>query len=168
MGILPLDFLLRNVGRSPALDVHVRIVQFYGHLEHKNQLAKEEQESCDAVDTEYPPTPLVVDNTDLMRTNFPDDVLNYNSRALTIIPAQLSKLEDRGEKGFPLWFYGCVRYTSAAKERHQTSFAYMVSHIVDAAIPGGKAMEVMFKLREDIPAERILLQARPMASGVTN
>ena len=30
-GFLPLDFLLKNVGRSPALDVRVRIGQFFGH-----------------------------------------------------------------------------------------------------------------------------------------
>ena len=55
-----------------------------------------------------------------------------------------------------------------SKEPHQTGFAYRVAHIVDAAIPGGKAMEVTFKPWEDIPADRVLLEDRPMTAGITN
>jgi hypothetical protein len=169
VGFLPLNFLLKNVGHSPALDVRVGIGQFFGHAQNKPDLAKEEQANCAALDNAFPPTPLVVDNTTFIRVIFPDDEVSYNSIALAVLPAQLDKLEDHGEKGFPLWFYGCIRYTFAnSKEPHQTSFAYMVAQIVDASIPGGKAMDLAFKLGEDIPAERILFEARPMTSGLTN
>jgi len=169
VGFLPLNFLLKNVGHSPAFDVRVGIGQFFGHAQNKPDLAKEEQENCAALDNAFPPTPLVVDNTTFIRVIFPGDEMVYNSVALAIVPPLLDKLEDHGKNGFPLWFYGCIRYTFAnSKEPHQTSFAYMVAHTVDAPIPGGKAMDVTFKLGEDIPADRILLDPRPMTSGITN
>jgi hypothetical protein len=88
------------------------------------------------------------------------------------MPDQIEKYstgDDPGKKVFQLWFYGCIRYTFAnSTKQHQTSFSYRVSHIVDAPIPGGKAMDVSFKPWEDIPAERIWLEERPMTSGITN
>jgi hypothetical protein len=95
-GFLPLDFLLKNVGRSPALDVRVRIGQFFWHSQERD-LAKEEQDACASVDSAYPPTPMVVDSTDLIRVIFPGDEVTYNNGALIISAAQMNKLAGCGK-----------------------------------------------------------------------
>jgi hypothetical protein len=169
MGVLPLDFLLKNVGHSPAFDVRVAVGQFFGYAEQKTDLAKEEQERCAAVDTAYPPRPMVVESANLIPVLFPGDEASDTNTGLFILPTQLNKLEDQGKNGFQLWFYGCIRYKFAnSKEPHQTSFAHQVAHIVDAPVPPGKAMDVFFKFGEDTPADQIRLRPQPMASGITN
>jgi hypothetical protein len=172
IGFLPLDILVKNVGHSPALDVRVGIGQFYGYAQKEIDLAKAEHDQCYALDNAFPQTPLMVDSTTFIRVIFPGEDSPYNSIALGILPDQVAKYstgDNEQNKVFQLWFYGCIRYTFAnSKAPHQTSFAYRVSHLVDASIPGGKAMDVSFKPWEDIPGERILLESRPMTAGVTN
>ena len=169
VGFLPLDFLLKNVGHSPAFQIRLAVGQFFGYAEQKTDLAKEEQERCAALDTAYPPRPMVVESANLIPVLFPGDEAPDNNTVLAILRTQLDKLEDQGKNGFQLWFYGCIRYKFAdLKEPHQTSFAYQVVHIIDAPVPPGKAMDVVFKFGEDIPADQIRLRPQPMASGITN
>jgi hypothetical protein len=169
VGFLPLNFLLKNVGHSPAFDIRVGVGQFFGYAEQKSDLAKEEQERCAALDAAFPPPPMVVENPNFIPVIFPGDEVPHTGIALAVLRTQLDKLADHGENGFQLWFYGCIRYKFAnSKEPHQTSFAYSAAHIIDASIPGGKAMDVTFKFGEDIPADRILLRPQPMTSGITN
>jgi hypothetical protein len=168
VGFLPLDFLLKNVGHSPAFQIRLAVGQFFGYAEQKTDLAKEEQERCAALDTAYPPRPMVVESANLIPVLFPGDEAPDNNTVLAILRTQLDKL-DEGKNGFQLWFYGCIRYKFAdLKEPHQTSFAYQVVHIIDAPVPPGKAMDVVFKFGEDIPADQIRLRPQPMASGITN
>jgi hypothetical protein len=61
-GFLPLHFLLKNVGRSPAFDVRVGVGQFFGYAQEFD-LAKEQREACAALDNAFPQLPMVVDNT---------------------------------------------------------------------------------------------------------
>ena len=169
VGFLPLNFLLKNVGHSPAFDIRVGVGQFFGYAEQKSDLAKEEQERCAALDTAYPQRPMVVESANLIPVLFPGDEAPNTNTGLFILRTQLDKLEDQGKNGFQLWFYGCIRYKFAdLKEPHQTSFAYQVVHIVDAPVPPGKAMDLFFKFGEDIPADKIRLRPQPMASGITN
>src|ERR1700730_2672191 len=168
-GLLPLHFLLKIVGRSPAFDIRVGVEPVFG-FPKVDDLAKEEQARCVSLDNAFPQTPMVVDSTTFIRVIFPGDEMPYDS-ALLVTPDQVRKFSagDTGKEVFQLRFYGCVRYTFAnSKEPHQTSFVYRVSHLVDAQIPGGKAIDVTFRPWEDIPADRIFLEARPMTSGVTN
>jgi hypothetical protein len=169
--------LLRQSGRQYALcgdqcaDRRRRpvILAKLGYAEQKTDLAKEEQEGCAALDTAYPQRPMVVESANLIPVLFPGDEAPDTNTGLFILRTQLDKLEDQGKNGFQLWFYGCIRYKFAnLKEPHQTSFAYQVVHIVDAPIPGGKAMDLFFKFGEDIPEDQILLRPQPMTSGITN
>jgi hypothetical protein len=171
VGFLPLHFLLKNVGRAPALNIRVGVGQIFGYPDKIDDLAKIQEEQCKALDVAFPPSPLVVDNTTFIRIIFPGDEASYDSVALAVLPQQIDRFStgDPDNKVFQLWFYGCVRYTYAnSTEAHQTSFAYRVAHTVDAPIPGGKAMDVSFKPWEDIPADRIVLEPRPMTAGKTN
>src|ERR1700730_7155268 len=61
-GILPLHFLLKNVGHSPAFDVRVGIGQVFGyaHAQKIDDLAKEEQVSCASLDNAFPQVPMVI------------------------------------------------------------------------------------------------------------
>jgi hypothetical protein len=168
-GFLPRHFLLKNVGRSPAFEIRVAVGQFFGYAEQKTDLAKEEQERCAALDTAYPPRPMVVESANLIPVLFPGDEAPDDNIPLAILRTQLDQLEDQGKNGFQLWFYGCIRYRfTDLKEPHQTSFAYQVVHIVDAPVPPGKAMDLFFKFGEDIPADQIRLRPHPMTSGITN
>jgi hypothetical protein len=169
VGFLPLHFLLKNVGRSPAFEIRVAVGQFFGYAEQKTDLAKEEQKRCAALDTAYPPRPMIVESTNLIPVLFPGDEAPDDNIPLAILRTQLDQLEDQGKNGFQLWFYGCIRYRfTDLKEPHQTSFAYQVVHIVDAPVPPGKAMDLFFKFGEDIPADQIRLRPQPMTSGITN
>src|SRR4029077_6176596 len=73
VGFLPLDFLLKNVGHSPAFQIRLAVGQFFGYAEQKTDLAKEEQERCAALDTAYPPRPMVVESANLIPVLFPGD-----------------------------------------------------------------------------------------------
>jgi hypothetical protein len=170
IGFLPLHFVLRNVGHVPAIDVKLGIGEFFGHAEKIDDLATREQTQCAALDNAYSRIPIVVDNADFIRVIFPGDDEPWDSTGLAVRADQIEKFA-RGEHGkrmFQLWFYGCVRYNLPnSKEPHQTSFAYSVAHIVDAPIPGGKA-QTGFTEWEDVPADRILIEPRPLAAGITN
>src|ERR1700730_9276714 len=57
VGFLPLHFLLKNVGRSPAFDVRVGIGHFLGYAQKINDLAKEQQQRCASLDNVFPYLP---------------------------------------------------------------------------------------------------------------
>jgi hypothetical protein len=170
IGFLPLHFMLKNAGRAPAFDVRVGIGEVFGYAQKVDDLAKVEQDNCVALDKAYEPIPILVDNTTFIRVIFPGDELPYDSISLVVTADQLAKYStgEEGKNEFQLRFYGCIRYNAANdKEPHQTSFAYRVSRIVDAPIPGGKA-QTTFTPWEDVPADRIFIETRPMAAGITN
>jgi hypothetical protein len=170
VGFLPLHFVLKNAGRAPAFDLRLGIGEVFGYAQKVEDLAKVEQDKCAALDTAYPPMPMLVDDSSFIRVIFPNDTAPYDGAALAITADQISKYStgDENEKQFQLFFYGCIRYKFAnTKSPHQTSFAYRVSRLVDAAIPGGKAASG-FTPWENVPADRILIEPRPMAAGITD
>ena len=168
VGFIALDFVLENVGHSPAFEIRVAVGQFFGLTEQKTDLAKEEQQRCATLDMD-PPRPMVAESANLIPVLFPGDEASNTNPGVFILRTQLDKLEDQDKNGFQIVFYGCVRYKFAnLKEPHQTSFAYQVAHLVDAPTSTGKATDFFFKFGEDIPVDRILLRPQPMISGITN
>lgn len=170
VGVMPLHFVLRNAGRAPAFDLRLGIGEVFGYAQKVEDLGKVEQERCAALDHGYPALPALADNNDFIRVLFPNDAASYDGSSIAITADDINKYAT-GEKDkteFQLFFYGCIRYKLANTEmRHQTSFAYRVFRLVDAPIPGGRAASG-FTPWQDVPADHVLIEPRPMAAGVTN
>jgi hypothetical protein len=167
-GFLPLRILVRNVGNSPAFNVRVGAWAIFGYAENIPDLAAHERKLCASLDT-YPTVPKLVDNTSFAATLFPGDVLSIDEVAVSLPSDSIKKFTDAKTNSFQLWFYGCVRYNLGDSDiPHQTGFAYRVSQIVDAAIPGGKAMEISFQPWVNVPASRIHIEPRPMSVNVAD
>jgi hypothetical protein len=71
VGFLPLHLLLKNVGNSPAFDVRVGVGQFFGYAQKIDDLAKEQETKCAALDNTVSQTPMVVDSTTFVRVICP-------------------------------------------------------------------------------------------------
>jgi hypothetical protein len=168
---LPLHFMLKNVGKAPAFNVRVGIGAVYGYADKIDDLAKQQREQCTALDTAYPQGPQLVDNNDISSIVFPGDEVPNDSIAIVVLREKVEQFGDGepGKKTFQLWFYGCVRYTFAnSNDAHQTSFAYRLGHIVEAPIPGGKALVPGFKFMENIPGDKLWFESRPRTAGITD
>lgn len=160
-GVVPLKVEIRNVGKAPALEIRIGAWALIDPGSNAEQAIAEQQERCDKLDKSFPSRPAFFDGPNLPQVIFPGDVEGSDS-ALVVIPASAVKGKDR----FQFWFYGCVSYRFSGSDKPGiTPFAYRVARIVKADIPGGKAKEVLFRGREDVPVEEISFEARPWASG---
>jgi hypothetical protein len=165
-GFLQLHFVLQNVGHSPAFKV---IIGAWPQFEQtSSDLTKEEQSNCAAIGDSYPDTAMRAMNTDVIPVLFPGDTTPYDGRGLAFSPAQITKFSTGDPKLYSFWFYGCVYYRLAgSKVAHQTGFAYWVTRLEDAPIPGGKA-QTGFIPWENVPPDRIQFNPMPLAAGPTN
>jgi hypothetical protein len=166
VGFLPLHFVLRNVGRSPAFKVIVGVWPQFGPA--PSDLTKEEQKNCAAMGDVYPDTAVRAMNSDIIPVLFPEDPTPYDGRPLVISPEQVTQFSTGDPKTYNFWFYGCVYYRLAgSKAAHQSGFAYWVTRLVDAPIPGLKA-QTSFLPWENVPADRLQFNPMPLAAGPTN
>ena len=168
-GVLHLHMLLKNVGRSPAFNVRVGITPFFGYAQKIDKLGEDQEKNCAALDNAFPQTPAMVDNPTIpIPIVFPKEEIPIDSLVVGMLPEQIEKFstgDTPANRAFQLWFYGCVHYNFAnSNQRHKTSFAYRVLHIVDDQ----GARDFTFRPWEDIPANRIVIEPRPMTSGTTD
>src|SRR5207244_2167871 len=153
-------------GRSPAFGVRAYAQAFFGYT-RQFDIAKEEQERCSGLDAAYAfaRPPAIVDNADFIPIIFPDESKAIDSISLGLRPEEMREAASKNPPTFPLWFFGCLRY-SFGDSRHQTSFAYRVFKIVDAG-PNFQTI-TEFTPGEDVPADHLLFQERPMTAGRTD
>jgi hypothetical protein len=163
-GDLGLRITIKNVGHSPAFNVRVGAWPFYPGMKG---LENREQIDCASLDQMLVPASLAI-NDNFVKTIFPDD-----SHAATSVGVFLNERDiPKHAKGNPpeiaFGFYGCIRYMlPGSPEQHETGFAYRVSRIVDANIPGGKAQGA-FPIGTEVSADRILLTPVQLAVELAN
>lgn len=169
-GILHLHIVLKNVGRDPAFNVRVGAWPIFGYAERVNDLRAIEEEHCAGLDADLK-KPEMVDNPGNIPVMFPGETVPIDWAGVSIKPAQIAKYStpSRSGKRFQLWFYGCVRYTTAGSDKpHETSFAYRLARIVKGVIPNSRAFVLEFTPWVSIPGDQLDIRRKPAATGPTN
>jgi hypothetical protein len=168
LGILPIDFTLINVGRSPAFNIQLGVWGFLG-FPGQIDLFTEQKERCERLRHQ----PL--DNPARGMLLFPGERRNENEAAFggSLVPG-ISETDIRrsgiasSKKELDIWTYGCADYTFGVGEiHHQTGFVYRLGRVIDR--PGMNAA-LTFGIDPStlIPADHLELYPSPSASGQTD
>lgn len=158
-GGLPLIIRVKNVGRSPALNVRVGAYAIFGHFELIPNLLSFEEDRCSGLDQMKNITPSMFDNIVSVPVIFPNDSYTFDQTGVLIDQNKMIEISSKHNGIFTLWFYGCIRYLLPGSDApHSTSFMYSVLKKGDAA----------FTPWVNVPAVDIILSPRPMGEGIND
>ena len=167
-GILPLNYKIKNIGRSPATAVRVGAWRFTGKNPFGGLLFDALDRDCQA----FSRRPVV--EAEQAWTVFPNDEIppdgRFESASVGIIPAQVAvegQAQPNGSIDVPFWFYGCVDYTFGEPAvHHQTGFVFEAYDLVQSL--GETAKVALFPVGQVTDADKIRLEKRPFPGTMIN
>lgn len=167
--VLPLRIVVKNVGRSPALNVRVGAWPVFGKADrHSAHLREYGRRMCATLASPYVPA------------IFPDEIRTYDAVEVNLPAEAIAKFSHypagdgmRKQRGFKLWFYGCIRYDlSGSNKPHQTGFSYEVIWVsdpaTDPAFKGARTGDDVFIPFQNVAGKHLMFRPNVTNAGIAD